>query len=348
MQRKSILGRNFLELTGCIHNHSVYSYDSKVPLVKIIAAAKLNNLDYITINDHMTFAALQDKAYLEEKDLIIIVGAEINDRLKNNHYLVFNTDQVIRGATAEEYVKAYREAEAIGFAAHPIEKRKDQLFRMYPWTNLENDGFDGLEIWNYLSEWVGKLKPSRNGLFQVLFPHLFLYRPYRETLDYWDALNSSGKRRAGIGSVDCHQEKHRKLGIRFIFLTHKTSFRGLRTNVLLPEGSNLDSSTVLNALRKGNSYIINYRCGAPIGFYAAVAGNGESAICGEEIGFNPDLKFYYRLGRYGRVALYRNGVRIALKYDDKGYFSIKETGNYRLEITRFGRGWIYTNNIYVI
>lgn len=347
MKKLNILNKVYFELTGCIHNHSKYSYDSTVPIKKIIRAAAQNELDYFTINDHQTFAAAQDDSVVNEKNIIIIVGAEINDPDNNNHYLVFNTDKVIIGEKPESYLKAYREAGAIGFAAHPFERRASSKFRKYIWTDRGNDGFDGIEIWNYVSEWLGKLNPNWNGLFMVLFPSLFVVKPFREIITYWDKLNLQGKRKAGIGSVDGHGEKYRILGIQFTFLKHRTLFKSIRTNVLIPEGNEINDQSILSALKNGNSYIANYRLGRPYNFYAGMGDGQNSIISGEEINFTENLKLYFRLPVYARVKLIRNGQKISSRWHDKGFFPITDKGNYRLEINRFGRAWIYTNNFYV-
>jgi len=310
MKNKNIFDKKYFELTGCVHNHTGYSFDAQVRLSKIIKVAKKNELDYITINDHHTMAAREDEAVNKETDLIVIVGAEINDPQKNNHFLVFNTDEIIQGKEAKEYVQHYAESEAISFIAHPFEKRASKRFRKYIWTDKKNDNFDGIEIWNYLSEWIGKLNPKLNGLFFVLFPSLFVKKPLRET---------------------------------------KTLFRSIRTNVLIPEDAQIDQQNILKALKNGNSYIVNYKVGNPYDFYAGIASSKDkSAIFGEELQFTENMYFYFKLPKIARVKLYRNGKKIVSKLDEKGRFEIKQKGNYRLEIYRFGYGWIFTNNIYVV
>ena len=348
MKKKNIFEKSFIELTGCVHNHSKYSFDSIVTISKIIKAAKINELDFITINDHNTLEAKTDPDYLNERELQIIIGMEINDPDNNNHYLVFNSDKILKGKTAEEYVEFYRKEGAFGFIAHPFETRANSVFRTHEWTNEENNNFDGIEIWNFLSEWVGKLNPRVNGLFFILFPSLFVIKPYRKVIKYWDQLNETGKRKAAIGSVDCHQEKLKKFGIKFKFLAHKSVFKTIRTNILIPVEDEINEQNILKTLKNGNSYIVNYKTGSPYNFYAGVSSGKKSAIFGEEIEFDNKLKYYFRIPKISKVKLFRNGEKIASKYSDKGYFKITEKGNYRLEITRFGRGWIYTNNIYVI
>ena len=348
MKKKNIFDRTFFELTGCIHNHTEYSFDSDAKIPKIINSAKKNGLDYLTINDHLTKKAREDSAVINEKELIVIVGVEINDKTNNNHYLVFNSDTIITDKKADEYVRFYKQDGAIGFAAHPFEKRSSKKFRKYLWTDRENDDFDGLEIWNFLSCWLGNLKPKVNGLFLVIFPSLFVRKPYRKIIEYWDELNNSGKRKAAIGSIDAHEETYKIMGIPIKFLTHNTLFHTIRTNVLLSEKEEVNEKYILSALKAGRSYIVNYKIGFPYNFYAGIVSPDKtSAIFGEEIDFQNDLKLFFQLSKTAKVTLFRNGKRSSTKWDNKGFFDIAEKGNYRLEISRFGRGWIYTNNIYV-
>lgn len=347
MKKKNIFGKVYYELTGCIHNHSEYSYDSSISLTRIIREAKLRELDYVTINDHMTLEARNDLAVQKEKDLLVIVGTEINDPQKNHHFLVFNTDEILKGKEVEEYTEFYAGTDAIGFAAHPIEKRISAKFRKFEWEKKEIDNFDGIEIWNYLSEWIGKMKPRLNGIFMVVFPSLFVCKPNRATMDWWDDLNRSGKRRSAIGSVDAHTERMEKLGIKFKFLRHRTLYKTIRTNVLLDSNLEVNEPSILNALKKGNSYIVNNKVGNPYNFYAGISSQ-ENAIFGEEIKLAKDMKFYYRLPEIAKVALFRNGHKLASQRHEMGFFQIVKAGNYRLEITRWGRGWIYTNNIFVV
>ncbi len=348
MKKRAIFEESYFELTGCIHVHSEYSYDSNVPVKKIIQLAKKTDLDYITINDHSNMKAANETSVKNEKSLTVIVGSEINDKERNNHLLVYNTDKIIKDKTVEEYLREYTRSDAITFAAHPVDTRRSKEFRSYNWTSEDVSDFDGLEIWNFLSNWVGDLVPKLNGLFFVLFPSVWVRKPKKKTLQFWDRLNRSGKRKSGIGCVDAHTERLKRFGINFKFLTHRKLFQTIRTNVLIKVNSEISEINILQALKKGNSYIVNYKIGNPYNFYGGISDGDNMAIFGEEIDFNENMYFYYHLPKLARVKLIRNGEVVASEIDEKGKLLISKKGNYRLEISRFGYGWIYTNNIYVI
>ncbi len=348
MKQKSIFKKKYFELTGCVHVHTKYSYDCKIPVSKVLKAAHKNGLDYLTINDHSTYDTRKDVAIKNEKDIFVIVGTEVNDQDKNNHYLVFNSEKMITKCDAKKYIKEYKEDGAICFAAHPIDNRKTTKFRSYIWTDKTINDFDGMEIWNFLSSWIGNIVPKLNGIFFVLFPTFCVKKPFQESLEFWDELNNDGNKKSAIGSVDAHSEKIRKFGINFKFLTHKYLFGTVRTNVLINLESKLNNKTILMALKNGNSYIVNYKLGNPHNFFGGISNQNENAIFGEEIKFSDNLYFYFRLPKIARVKIFRNGKKMASRLDEKGKFKIEKKGNYRLEISRFGYSWIFTNNIYVV
>ena len=348
MKEKKIFDKTYVELTGCIHNHSEYSYDSEASTKEIINAAKRNELDYFTITDHLNMDVKDDVVLQGEKSVRIIVGAEINDKSGENHYLVFNTDKIIKDATVKEYTDYYTKINAVRFVAHPFEKRLGNSFRKYLWTDKENTDFDGLEIWNAVSDWLGRLNPKVNGFFLAFFPSFFIKSANSESIKWWDSLNKSGLKRAAIGSTDAHTFIYKKFGKTFKFLPHKYLFGTIRTNVLISKKDNINNDDILNALKAGNSYIINYKVGYPVGFYAGISKTGYgSATFGQEIDFTDGLKFYFHAPYFVKAVCYRNGKPVGTVKENKGEFEITEKGNYRLELNRFGKKWIYTNNIYV-
>lgn len=347
MRKIKIFDKKYTELSGCIHNHTKYSWDSQEEIETVIKAALSTGLDYVTINDHLTLQAKEDKYLQNLKKPIVIVGAEINDRDNKNHYLVYKTDKILKGKSASEYTDFYTKENAYRFAAHPIEKRLSSEFNTYEWTNLNNTKFDGLEIWNAVSDWLGKMIPKLNGLFLVMFPNLFITGADKEILKYWDKLNREGKKCSAIGSTDAHTIYLKKFGLNFKFLKHKYMFQTIRTNVWVPDTKAINKISILEALKNGNSYIYNYKRGIPYKFLAGIKGDKIKAIPGDSISFTKNLKFYYHLPKIAKVLLFRDGELVYKAHNDKGAVPVKRKGNYRLQIHKWGKGWIYTNNIYV-
>ncbi|HNX00958.1 MAG TPA: PHP domain-containing protein [Candidatus Cloacimonadota bacterium] len=345
---KRFFQRDFIELTGTIHNHTVYSFDSDEPVSSIIQAAKKNKLDYVCFTDHHNLDLLNDKDFMKEKRIILIPGMEISDLDDEHHLLVFNSKTVIPPGKVEDYLPMYNREGAITFAAHPLEDRQDDRYPKYQWSKLYLDSFDGIEIWNFISSWLKTMNYWKNGAFHLLFPQMFIRRPYRKVLKYWDDLNLQGKHKSGIGAIDAHGVSIRILGLRVKVLTHKHLFAYIRTNVLIPSKDDITQADILLALRNGNSYVVNQRIGIPYNFYAGITDSeGNNATFGEDIHFKKDMRLFYNLPKSGRIHLIYNGETIEKRSGSKGYFEIRKPGFYRLEILRYFLGWIYTNPIYV-
>lgn len=357
MRIVGFLSRRYTELTGAIHNHSNYSYDCDVEIDTIIESAFKSRLDYLTLNDHH---AIPDCKEIEKQlrlsqekngyQPIVIAGCELNDPNDYHHLLAFGMKCPNNGKTAEEYIKDIRDSSGYLFAAHPFEKRVCKDYPLYIWEKIDLlEKVDGLEIWNFSSSWLCNLHPRRNGLLLLLFPNWFVRKPFRENLLLWDNLIKRGLRISAIGSTDAHGTNHKTLFIRFRILTHKYLFGTIRTNVLLAEGQEKSSENILQALKKGNSYIVNYRLGNPYNFYAGIGSEeGLGVSFGEEIKMRKNLRFYYMMPCNATVSLIKDGETIAKQNNKYGSFPIESAGNYRLQMERFSAGWIYTNYIYVL
>jgi hypothetical protein len=347
VKTKTFFQRRWREYTGSIHVHTGYSHDSDTPVGEILDAARRRRLDYLMITDHNTRDAARDLS-ANHTGVLAVLGVEVEDPTHNNHYLVFGGESIHTGIPAREYLEAYRREGATGFIAHPKELRMTNRYRKYEWTEPEVSEAAGLEIWNYVSHWLGHLHQKLNGLLLLWFPGWFVRKPLRSVLRMWDRLNQEGQRKTGIGSVDAHGMWHSLWGFRFRVLPHRYLFRTIRTNVLLPEETPLTEAAILEALRAGRCYVANYLLGDPDAFYAGICSeSGKSAVYGEEIPFEPGLKLYFRLKRDAEVRLYGNGQRMAKQNTSLGWFPIDKPGFYRLEINRYRYGWIYTNPIYV-
>lgn len=350
MKKKEIFKRKFFELNGSIHNHSEYSYDSDVPVEVIIKAARKAGLDYMTFNDHFNKDVQYDDYLKTVDDITVIVGTEIYDPQKNNHLLVFGSEKIHSNMSASDYLKKYKEEDTICFIAHPIEKRKPKPHRCYPWNAGFSSEIDGVEIWNFSSMWLDKVIPKFNGLLLTLFPVLAIRKPYKETIEFWEEFcDLTDKKVVAFGSSDAHGTVIRKLMINIPVLQHKQLMKVIRTNVLIEADNEINPSSILQALKNGNSYIANYSVGNPFDFYAGISDEkGNGIIPGEEMSFSLGMKLYFKLPKIAVVRLIRNGEKIAQQNEDKGFFKINKPGRYRLEITKFLRGWIYTNNFYII
>ncbi|MFA6472985.1 MAG: histidinol-phosphatase [Candidatus Latescibacterota bacterium] len=335
------------EYSGSIHVHSSYS-DGLRTIPEIAEIASQVGIDFLLFADHMTLEPL--KAGMERwfGSVLSIIGYEINDPDNKNHYLAYGLKEVLPpGFSAKEYVSAARDAGAIGFIAHPDEKRTAiPEIPPYPWTAWDVEGYDGIEIWNHSSEWLEKITHT-NKYFRLLHPLSYLQGPEPETLERWDRLNLH-RAMPGIGGTDAHAYPYRVGPVTIYIFRYKVLFRGIRTHVLLdeplPEEAPRARDIIMQALKSARCYITNKRWGDSRGFrFSAVSGSDDYQM-GDTIQAE-SAEFQVKLPLPGRISLLKNGVVVSAVEGNELRFSTEEPGAYRVEVKRKKRPWILSNHI---
>lgn len=339
----------YKELCGTIHLHTKYS-DGGVDYPTLVNAAHAVGLDYIIVTDHMSLGGLADGYEGIRDNVIVLIGYEHQDPGNLNHYLAIGVSEVYNSLTnPQDYVSAVRKAGGIGFIAHPAEKRNYiGRFPPYPWTDWNVKDYDGLEIWNQMSEWVEQLKSWRS-VFRIFYPRRFLESAPAELLHRWDNLNRS-QFISGIGGVDAHT---RKIGVglfSFVVFPIKVELKGIRTHVYLPdtiETTNFSSvkPALLKALKNGNSFISNFRRGDASGSKIGIlCESGDVYTPGMNLCSSQQKSFIVELPEKAEIRLLFNSVVVNRMYGKKAYFNIdKGIGVYRIEAYKNGKAWIYSN-----
>lgn len=349
MKIKKMFGQEIFEYTGCIHIHTEHSYDARGRVEDIIEEARAADLDYIAVTDHLSMEA---KKSLDSSNFFTLSGYEMNDRKKNNHYLTFNTDKVLSPSlTAKEYVQDIKKNDGVGFIAHPFEKRKTKRYRKFEWTDWSISDFDGIEIWNFLSQWTGSIT-MLNLPFRILFPHLSITKPPSENLEKWDEVNLKGFKKSAIGGIDVHANRYSWGPVGFTLFPHKQLFRTIRTNFWLREKLTHENfqSQILTALKNGNSYIVNLKRQNPQKFYCGISSKttNKFALPGENIALeNGELSLSVYTPQDCTIKIIHNGEKIKSEYINKLSVPITKTGFYRVEVYLGFYGWIFSNPIYV-
>jgi hypothetical protein len=337
------------EICGAIHIHSTYS-DGETTVPGIIAAAKAVGLDYIVITDHMRLDAKIDGYEGNHDGVWVVVGYEHNDSDNKNHYLALGTEQVVaEQKNQQKYIDDIRKAGGVGFLAHPSEYRHYfRRYPAYPWTMWQVNGYNGIELWNQMSEWVENLKGWQS-YSRILFPRRFLKGVPTDLMKRWDKLNET-RFVSGIGGIDAHSYRF-KIG----FLTKrifpiKVELKGIRTHILLKQPLPAADQTnalknIINGLSNGNGYFSNYRRGDAKGarIYAwdnlnqcHLPGRNPTTIqlpASIEVTLPATADVF--LMHHGSVARRESGKHIS--------FKIKEKGIYRIEVRRRDQAWIYSN-----
>ncbi len=343
------------QVVGCIHIHSRYS-DGTGTIPEISNIAKESGLDFIMITDHNHLRGLIKGEEGWYGNVLTIIGYEINDIDDTNHYLAFGLpEEVNKHLPAPQYVRQVRLNGGFGIIAHPDEKR--HVFPehpAYPWTAWESDDFQGIEIWNQMSEWMEGLTPW-NKLWRFVNPRKSIIAPVPKTLDRWDSI-SQKRKVVGIGGVDAHAHKHKMLGglIQVTVFRYKVQFKTVRTHLLLnkPLTAGMDKAEAKNliydALLECRVFISNYFNGDARGFQSYASNTLGQASIGGSLQYSPDTRLHAAVPSPAEIHLIKNGKMVETRDAQTLDFKIDGPGIYRLEIFRKKRAWIFSNHIRIV
>jgi len=336
-------------LKGGIHIHSKFS-DGSGTIEEIVAEAQRANLDFIIISDHHNH---ESKKFEGRYGNLNLIGAYEWDDSKKNHSLMFNSEIIYpQNWSIQKLLDTVNQKKESLFMAHPSDKYKPFWGKdPYPWNYWENHpGINGIEIWNFFSEWREKVN-EKNYLETIQNPSQFLTGPHQETIDFWDKVNLE-RAFPAIGGLDAHAFNRKVMDQDFVILPYYESFCAVQTHVFLPEEieNNFESykAAILNAIMKGNSFIINQAIADIGNLHFSCTSDNESYMPGSKIELkeNPVLKI--DTGIKASVDIFRNGSKIESSLDFQMKLSIKESGNYRFQIFVEGKPWVFSNNYYVV
>jgi hypothetical protein len=345
------------EYVGAIHMHSVYS-DGSGEVEEIAKAASEVSLDYIILTDHNTLRALNEGFEGWYKNTLLLVGCEINDKNNINHYLAFGINEAYSTRlSAEQYVKKVKEEGGIGFIAHPHEKRTHMKEHPpYPWVDWHIDEFNGIEVWNHMSEWMENLT-EENKYQAFLHPLRSIIAPQTETLRVWDELNLK-RRVVGIGGVDAHAHKYNLLGFLEVeIFPYKVLFKSIRTHILtnneIRKGKgekiiNAAKKQVYKALESGRCFFANDYHHESKGFRYFSKAGGKVYQMGETIPVSKKvhLKVLLPVDK-AEIRLIHNGKTVDTIENNEAEFIVNKKGIYRTEVHLNRKAWIFSNHIRV-
>ncbi|MCK5454733.1 MAG: PHP domain-containing protein [Calditrichia bacterium] len=340
------------EIIGCIHIHSTYS-DGTGTIPEIARIAEEVGLNFIMMTDHNNLRALTNGEEKWYGSVLAIIGYEINDIDDTNHYLAFGlNEEVDRNLPAPQYVHQVKLNGGFGIIAHPDESRNVMVEHPpYPWTAWESDDYQGIEIWNQMSEWMEGLTPW-NKVWRFVNPRRSIDAPNEQTLQRWDEVNQQRKV-AGIGGVDAHAHKHRMIGglIELTVFRYKVQFQTVRTHLLLTKpllpGLNVEEvkKLVYDAILNCRIYVSNFYTGDAKGFLFWAENEQGKAHIGGNLVYQQGTNLHTHLPSIAQVRLIRNGQEFRRQEGKIVHFEIDQPGFYRVEVFRKNRAWIYSNHI---
>jgi len=353
--------RGALEWVGAIHVHTVAS-DGGGTLAEVAEAARVTELDFVTITDHNLWA-MSGPEYMEGR--LMVLGEEA--RVPSGHILVIGGDDPkerrARRAEAEERGSPLGSSVPAGaglrIVAHPEGPGA-------PWQDWDPAGFDALEIWN----WDTELRDDGFGdwpkalLLLPLDPVSamleLLDRP-TASLERWDQLLSDGHRVPGVCSVDAHSNVPVTRELALPFPAYRDLFSLARQHVLLgaePTGDPAnDAALVTEALRFGRSFCALDGIADASGFSAEAVSLHGSVTFGGELPWEAEgvriTASVPEVSAPTTVKLFRDGSVVSEgRGPDYDSGLLAAPGVYRLEIyVELRRGqvpWIFSNPIWVL
>lgn len=331
---------------GGLHLHTTYS-DGTGTVRQIAGDAKKAGLDWIIITDHNSLDALHNNEEGWYDGVAVIIGEEITPD-PGDHYLAFGLKKNIPAfENPLDNIKAVKDQGGIGFIAHPDESlERKNPYRPLRWSDWNIKGFDGIEIWNYTSDWIDNYNKNLN-FINLFIKHRLLKGPTENVLKWWDGLNNeNGEIVPAIGGLDTHAFK---VGILTIF-PYYDSFKTVTNYLVLRNELSSDFLTakkqVLNALKCGNNFIVNRVWNKLTDdFDFSVITKNTEYFAGEKLNYKDAERLVIKIPQKAKIKLIHNGNKILEKDDKKIILDELKPGKYRFEAFFKNCPWVFSNPI---
>ena len=342
-----------LELVGNMHIHSIYS-DGTATHRGIVQAAARAGLDWVIVTDHNVWVSGAAGYY---DNVLLLVGEEIHDCRRApqaNHLLVYGAACELSplAANPQAVIDAANERGALTFLAHPVEYAsrvagEDAL----DWETWDVTGYTGIEIWNYMSEFKARIPTRLHALWYAYFPTAGIRGPFKPALELWDGMLAAGQRVVGIGGADAHGNSYSMGPLRRTIFPYEYLFSAVNTHILAESALTGDVATdqaiIFNALRAGRAWVGCDVLGSTCGFNFEARSGANQAMMGDELRRAGAVTFEVTAPLPGSIQLICNGRVVARASGQALKFLSAEPGVYRAQIYRGGKGWIFSNPIFV-
>lgn len=345
------------EYPGAIHIHSTYS-DGTAKIESIVHDAKKSGLKWIIITDHNSLTGLKKGFEGFHGDMCVLIAQEISPT-HGNHYLAFDIyDEISPNLPPEEFIKIVNNKGGFGFIAHPDETiERDNIYPALRWDNWNINGFQGIEIWNYMSDWVDTLS-SKNKIHKFLFPDKSLQGPTPDVIKWWDSLNNNDNKIVpAIAGLDVHSFEYSYFGLPLKVFPYLQSFKTLQNYIQIDDVLSRDFETakkqIYNALKTGNNLMVNRTLKSPAGMvFTATKKNSDNkfikATVGEFLTVENDFIIDIETPVPCDIKLFLDGNITKQEVTDHLKFKTTQIGSYRFEAYLNNYHWIISNPIKVI
>ncbi|MDA0242311.1 MAG: CehA/McbA family metallohydrolase [Chloroflexi bacterium] len=350
------------EIIGNIHLHTTYS-DGTGTHEEVAAAAVAAGLDFLVVTDHNVLVEEVDGYYkTPQGQVLLLTGEEVHDVRREpqcNHCLVIGAqgEMATHAPNPQQLINEVQRAGGYTFLAHPHDPPATAVHEQdYAWYDWDIEGFTGLELWNYMSNFKKPLTSKLNALRAALHPERYIDQPPPATLAKWDELLTRGKRVAVVGGSDGHAITYQMGPMRRTLFPYEYMFRCVNTHLLLDEPLTgelaKDKPTLFKAIGNGRGWV-GYDLPHPTRGFRFSGQSKTKGVMGDDVLMDAGATLQILTPAKCYIRLIHNGQIIASADNDIRLTHIPiETGAYRVEcyIPFEGqlRGWIFTNPIYLV
>jgi len=342
---------------GSIHNHTVYS-DGTGTIDDLVSAASRTGLDFLIITDHNVLIDQSQQGW--RQGVLTLLDIEVNDPAlepERNHCLTLNVSEDVSpfAEDPQRLIDEVRQRGGLTFLAHPIDLPGKLIPECFPWTAWDIDGFTGVELWNFMSEFRPYATSKAKAVLMAYFPQYFTTGPWPEMLAKWDELLQE-RPVVAIGGPDAHAQIYQLGPLQRRFLPYDYCYRAVNTHILTPEPFNRDfehdKALLYEALAAGRAWIGYDMVHATEGFVFVGENRDGLVHMGEEISLSDELTLHVHTPAPGHIKLIRSGSGVVAESKGRELrYRPEQPGAYRVEVWKRWwfkpRGWIFSNPIYV-
>lgn len=345
------------EYVGNIHMHSTYS-DGALTIPEIAKTGAKNGLDFLIITDHQTLAGLDQGQEGYYDKTLVLIGMEVNEH--SHHYLALNIGKVVpdNEDQPQEVINEVNQQNGIGIIAHPVEIGSKFYHNglTFEWTDWSVQGFQGIEIWNYLSRWRDEVTSILAGLLLIMRPSVSLHKgPYRQTLEILDEYQIKGQRVFAYGGSDAHGIRIR-LPFKSIEIgSYEEGFRSINMHILTEQPLKgilaHDRDLIYQTLARGNSWVgcDYYQDSRGFRFWAQ-SPQGKWGM-GNAVSYHENMALHVKTPQFAQVSIIRNGKPWSFSRGYNHRFPVSRPGVYRVEAQHRRifkwQPWIFSNPIWI-
>lgn len=344
------------EYVGNLHVHSTYS-DGTGTIEEIAGEAEKAGIDFVGVTDHDSLAGLKEGKEGWHGKVLVLIGMEIGT--DHNHYLAWRINREVpdNQKSPQSVIDGVKAQGGIGFIAHPFETACGfgDSCRAFTWEDWGVSGFTGICIWNFMSQWKGRVTDWPRALYYYVRRRSAVTGPDIQTLKAWDGFLAKGKVVA-VGGSDAHQILFGMGPFRRRIFPYRYLFNTINTHILsdkpLTGDTKSDRKIIYTALEKGRCFVAYDLLASGRGFEFTGSTASQSVVMGDEINLSGGVRLKIKVPRASHIRVIRDGVLWREGYGALHIYTAKKAGVYRVEAlkkTLAGRlrPWIFSNPIYV-